>query len=76
LRKPSGKFCSVFLVVVGRKQSKSFQKLVNASLFQPTVLHFKEVALDIRIRLTLGSFGTVISVPQAFRGLVRPGYVT
>jgi hypothetical protein len=64
-RKPSGKFCPV-LVVVGRKESKLLEKLVTASLLQPTILHFEELASDVRVRLTLGSFGIVISMPQAF----------
>jgi hypothetical protein len=67
-RKPSGKFCPV-LVVVGCEQSKVFQKLVTASLFQPAVLNFKELAFDVRVRLALGSFGTIICVSQAFADL-------
>jgi hypothetical protein len=65
-RKPSGKFCPV-LVVVGCEQSKVFQKLVTASLFQPAVLN--ELAFDVRVRLALGSFGTIICVSQAFADL-------
>jgi hypothetical protein len=61
-RKPSGKFCPV-LVVVGRKESKLLQKLVTASLFQPTILHCKELASHVRVP---SSFGTIISMPQAF----------
>jgi hypothetical protein len=64
-RKPSGKFCPV-LVVVGRDKSKLLQKLVTASLFQPTILHCKELASHVRVPLTPSSFGTIISMPQAF----------
>jgi hypothetical protein len=46
-----------------------FQKLVTASLFQPAVLNFKELALDVRVRLALGSFGTIICMSQAFADL-------
>jgi hypothetical protein len=67
-RKPSGKFCAA-LVVGGREQSKLLQKLADESLFQPTILHFKKVALDIRVWLTPSSFATIISVPQAFADL-------
>jgi len=46
------------------------EKLVTASSFQPKIFHFKDFESSVRGRLTLGSFGAIIGVPQAFADLL------
>jgi hypothetical protein len=68
-REPPRELRPAAIVVTGER-SKLIQQLIAPREFQPTVLHFEEVTLYVRVRLAPCSFSAFFSTSEAFAHLL------